>query len=387
MRANPRHLVGVACLLLVSIGVASAQTLAVRQSISDGKGLDDFPRIAPLGGGRYAVTWVRPAGTNKWVVYGRVIDTDGNAATAVRKNLLGTTVFISAGGGHDSAAHGEGAFVIAGARSGDGNVFTRRFNAALKPLGALNLIQGGWAFPDLATGPSGTALAWKGANQTNVVKLDAAGRATGTPLVIQASATTREFTGRRILPAPTGFLVVGEEASEGYTQRRAAFSLIAADLTSATKVAAYEALYANSNNWFVDAGFDGQSGLVLFGNDASGGMSYYRQLKADGKPKGSAKRIPSESEWASWPRITPISGSGQFACSWSQYPWGYLQIRRQNGTAVAAAVTLSTGTSLRENTVEMAYDEDTQKLLVTWAETVDSKRNTIWVAIFDLQAD
>lgn len=388
MRRYGTNLIFVACWILVCIGEVPAQTLNVRQSISDGRGLDDLPKIASLGSGCYAVIWVRQTSSNKWSVFGRVVDMSGTMLTPIRKNPLGTSVYVSSGGGHDAGAHGDGACVIAGSLWSNTRILTRRFDASLRALGALSVAAQFGFYPSLARGPIGTALSWYAggtSGHTYVALLDAAGRASGTPLEIQATSTSRIFVGQRILPAPTGFLVVGEELPDDYSQRRAVSSLIAADVSSATKAIPYEAFYPNNNNYFVDAGFDGQSGLLLFGNDVGASLGYYRPLKADGKPKGPAKRMPSASDYAAWLRVEPISGAGQFACTWYVYPNGYLQIRRRNGAPVVATpVALSTGRGLRDNTVDMAYDSASGKLLVAWAENVDSTSTSIWIAIFDL---
>ncbi|MEW6363928.1 MAG: hypothetical protein AB1714_04740 [Acidobacteriota bacterium] len=392
-----KSLLGRACLILSAAvwfhgGMIWAQTPVTRLVIDDQKGKDASPRIAALGNGRYAILWSRYADDYESMLYGRVVDIEGRTITPVRKSMLGTTVADP--WAFDVAAQGAGVFLMAAERSSDESIVTRKFGSNAKPLSALVVATSPGDDPTLAVGSAGTALGCTWGAQTYAGLLDAAGRISGDLLALQASSTSRYFFGLHLVETPSGFLYVGIETTSDYSDRRAAGCAIRSDAGSATKATAYQGFQANAGNPYLDAAFDGPRGLVLFGRGVvgAGGIGYYRQLKSDGRPAAPARRFPtSGATTAHMFSVHPLTGTDRFACAWlDETNWNaYLQIRKIDGSASAAAVQLSSNYwAMSDQEIAMAYDAPTNRILAAWIERATTQNPTaVWIGVFGLAVE
>lgn len=371
--------------------VTMAQTVISRLVIDDNKGDDAHPRIAALGNGKYAVVWARHVGEYESSLYARVVDINGHALSPVRKNILATT--IANPWSYDVAGQGTGSFLIAGQRNSDSAIVSRRFKSDAKPLAALTVVTPLCNDPRLAMGPTGTALGCVWGSQSYAGILDANGRLIGSLLQLQPSSTSRYFGGEVLIATPTGFLYLGRETPTDYSQRRAAGCLIQSDVSSATKAIAYQGFQPNVDNTYLDGAFDDMSGFVLFGSGVvgSGGVSYYRRLKSDGKPAAAAKRFPAgNATYAHVMQIRPLTGTGRFVCAWlDERDWNeYMQIRKADGSDAAPPVAVSSNyLAMSAETVDMVYDPTTERILAAWIERATAQNpTTVWIGVFDVSS-
>lgn len=371
--------------------VTMAQTVISRLVIDDQKGDDAHPRIAALGNGKYAVVWARRVGEYESQLCARVVDINGRALSPVRKNILATT--IADPWAYDVAGQATGSFLIAGQRNSDSAIVSRRFKSDAKPLAALTVATPLCNDPRLAVGATGTAFGCVWGVQTYAGMLDANGRVTGSLLQLQPSSTSRYFFGDQLIAAPAGFLFLGVETQNGGTQRRAAGCLIKSDMSSVTKAIAYQGFQPSFDNMYLGAAFDGSSGLVLFGEGVvgSGGINYFRRLKSDAKPATGSKRFPAGNDtYTHKVQIRPLTGTGRFVCAWlDERDWNeYMQIRKSDGSAAAAAVPVSSNYyAMSSQAVDMAYDKPTDRILMAWIERATAQNpTTVWIGVFDVSS-
>lgn len=372
---------------------ALAQTVVTRVRVSDGKGYDERPLIAPLANGTYAVIWDRTTGDFPVTLRGRIVRADATTATLIKKGILGPslnqyTSFSAAplGGTTDR-------FVVSGTRASDTHIITRVYDSKLAAKSPLRLSSFFGYNSRLATSSTGAVIAWNGDSGGAITVVDGGGILNGTPLVIDSASATTFLQPSRLVQTPTGYCVAGVETMNDYSVARPATVYVAPDLSTASALNLLTSSYAASL-LLPDAAFLPDGGYSLFGriNDDNASTGYIRKLKSDTRPSGGAKRFPAGgTSFTSYYRIVPLTGTDRYAVSWYNFSHGlmYLQIRSKSGAALGDPVPISDNSySIDDTTIDMAYDAATGRLLVVYAEfpAIPITHQDVMLALFDVSA-
>lgn len=386
-----KRVLAIVIALLFAMTAAQAQTVVSRKIISAQKAFDEGPVIAQAASGKYVVLWQRGVSSDGGQLFTRPVAANGNTIGAIRNNVLGTSNYRFSG--HSAASVPNGGFAVTSTRLTDRQLILRFFDAKFSPRGTTVATGITGYSPLLASSGNGFLLInTDGSAQSFASLLDSTGKKSTDPIRIVPATTTNGFTPTRIAASPAGgFLVAGVERSAGGSRGRASSFYTTGDLSTIAKPIAHESAFAN-NPLPGDAAFSGQNALMLFGhavNDNQTNLSM-RGLGSKGQNAGAIKKFDTGSTvFSRFLRIVSLTGLDKYVAAWEDIRGGLfvLQVLNADGTAASEPFPLSQDNYRFTGAVDMAWDAQSQTLLVVWTENSASTPVThsdIWFGTFKI---
>lgn len=375
----------------IAISAAQAQTVVSKKIISAQKGFDAGPEIAQAVSGKYIVVWGRAVSSDSVQVFSRPVAANGQTIGAIGNNILGADTYPFTGRGIASLANG--GFVVAGTRLVDRQLVARFFDAKFHAKGTTVATGITGYNPHLVQSGNGFLMVNSdGFVQSFASLLDSAGKKATDPVRIVPAAAANGFTASRIVASPAGgFVVAGIERSSDGSKGRASTFYTSADLNSISKPIAHESAFSK-NSILGDVAFTGPSALMLFGHAVSDSKTNLsmRGLASKGQNAGGTKKFDTGGTvYSRFLRIISITGSDRYVAAWEDLRGGLfmIQVLNANGTAVSDPFPLSQDNYRFTGAVDMAWDAQTQTLLVVWTENAASQPVThsdIWFGTFKI---
>lgn len=365
-----------------------AQTPVLRKAVDTGTAIDESPRLSRVDTGKYAVTWARGLNGNESKLFGRVIDLNGNFASGVKSNILGSTVYRYSS--YELLPLSAGGLLLAGTRNSDRQIVTRFFSKTFAPSGGI-VPSGVVGYnPSLAGTPNGFLLGNSdGGSLSFWSRLDTQGHKSSAQTLFKGSTPSNGFNLLQIAVLPNGnFLFVGLEKNSADASRAAGY-FMPASLATAGALIPYESSFsAESLN--VDAAVDTTGGFTLFGHvvNENTTSSKLRPLNTGGHSAGGAKAFPAgfTNQFNRNFRVIALTGTGKFAVSWESPGAGYIYLRIFNtkGAPLGNAVLVSPNQYQFPGGIgDLAWDPEASTIVATWIEYVARTAKTnVWVGAF-----